>query len=89
MKSIINPEPVCFLCRTPLGLHEHHVICGNGRRELSERYGLKLYLCWRCHHLVHNDHALDLELRKIGQQAWEDRFGSREEFISVFGRNWL
>lgn len=38
---------------------------------------------------VHNDPVLDRMLREQGQLAWEERFGTREEFIKIFGRSWL
>lgn len=93
MKSIISNEPVCYRCGTPFDLERHHIFSGNGRRQLSEKFGLWVYLCPKHHtfgpEAVHNDKALDLTLRKMGQQAWEDRYGTREDFIKVFGRSWL
>ena len=49
-KSILQSERECYLCRkwynlhTTRGLEEHHILFGRGRRELSERYGLKVWL---------------------------------------------
>ena len=46
-KSILQKDKECYLCRrfynlrTVRGLEEHHILFGRGRRELSERYGLK------------------------------------------------
>ena len=91
-ESIISNEPMCLICGTPHNLHRHHVIPGNGRRELSEKYGLWVYLCANHHNMspfsVHNDHTLDLMIRQIGQQAFEKEH-TREDFIKVFGRSWL
>ena len=50
-KSILQSDKECYLCRrfynlrTTRGLEEHHILFGRGRRELSERYGLKVWLC--------------------------------------------
>ena len=47
-KSILQKNKECYLCRrfynlrTVRGLEEHHILYGRGRRELSERYGLKV-----------------------------------------------
>ena len=93
MRSIISNEPVCLICGTPLGLHRHHIFAGNGRRGISERRGLWVYLCSYHHNMgpysVHNNRALDLKLRQMGQQAWEREYGSREDFIKEMGRSWL
>ena len=49
-KSILQNDKECYLCRrfynlrTTRGLEEHHILFGRGRRELSERYGLKVWL---------------------------------------------
>lgn len=50
-KSILQKDKECYLCRrfynlrTVRGLEEHHILFGRGRRELSEQYGLKVWLC--------------------------------------------
>ena len=50
-KSILQSDKECYLCRkrynlrTTRGLEEHHILFGRGRRELSEQYGLKVWLC--------------------------------------------
>ena len=52
-KSILQSDKECYLCRkrynlrTTRGLEEHHILFGRGRRELSEQYGLKVWLCHR------------------------------------------
>lgn len=33
--------------------------------------------------------TLENELKVIGQQAFEDNGGTREEFMSIFGANYL
>ena len=91
-KSIINNEPYCLICGTPLHLHRHHIFPGS-RRQLSEKYGLWVYLCARHHNMseagVHNDSELDQRLKRHGQRRWEAEFGTREDFIKTFGRSWL
>lgn len=93
MKSIISNEPYCLICGSPQHLHRHHICSGYGRRQLSEKYGLWVYLCARHHNMtdfsVHRDSKLDLILKQQGQKAWEDQYGTREDFIKIFGRSWL
>ena len=92
-KSLLSDEKVCFICGTPCNLHRHHLYPGYGRRQQAERLGLWVYLCANHHNMspagVHNNRELDLMLRRMGQEAFEDQIGTREDFIKVFGRSWL
>lgn len=92
-KSLITDDfEKCYLCG---GRKEciHHVFEGNGRRMLSERYGLIVSLCHRCHNMsswaVHFNKPLDLKLKQIAQDKFERNGGTREQFIKIFGRNYL
>ena len=91
-KSIIQKEKECLICRTTYGLHDHHVFYGTANRRLSEKYGLKVWLCME-HHTgnngVHRNPKLDSVLKRIGQRKFENRCGSREDFMRIFGRNYL
>lgn len=107
MKSVIQrkEDRQCYICKNFLGdfseksdLEEHHVFEGVANRKLSEKYGLKVYLC-RHHHTgdingsrdaVHSkgDNDFDLKLKQIAQVAFEQNH-SREEFMRAFGRNYL
>lgn len=81
------------------GLEKHHAIYGKGNRKQSEKYGLTVMLC-RHHHqgdihgvsdAIHNnpDKTNDLRLKREAQRAWERKYGSREDFIKVFGENYM
>lgn len=91
--SIISNEYRCFRCGRTSDLERHHCICGNGRRRLSEKYGLWVYLCPDHHTMsrdaVHRDREYDLLLRGLAQELWEHKYGTRDEFIKEFGRSWL
>lgn len=92
-KSIISNERQCIICHTTLGLHKHHIYGGFGNRKLSERYGCWCYLCGRHHNLsnegVHFNKKMDDSLKRYCQKKWEEKYGDREDFIRVFGRNYL
>jgi hypothetical protein len=99
MKSIIQDKKECFICRnnydveTTRGLHEHHIFEGTGRRKQSEKYGLKVYLCYRHHNMdsdfgVHYQKALDLELKQLAQRKFEETH-TREEFREHFIKSYL
>lgn len=90
MKSIIQTEKECFICRTTYGLESHHIFPGANRSN-SEKYGLKVWLCHR-HHTgadsVHKQPGIMKRLQKVGQEAFE-KTHTREEFINIFKRSYL
>lgn len=94
MKSIMQKEKRCCICGTTNNLHEHHVIHGNANRKLSEKYGLKVWVCLE-HHIgdngVHNNAYLDDELKKQAEIKWllYDYDRSINDFIKIFGKNYL
>lgn len=92
MKSVIQDRKECIICGS-WNVEDHHIYFGVAKRKLSEEYGLKVWLC-PTHHRgtcgVHGKegHKLDLELKQLGQKAFEWKY-TREEFIKTFGRNYL
>ena len=98
MKSILHErDGTCYLCASrgnyrhyPV-LHEHHVF-GGANRKVSERTGLKVWLCPQCHVLgnyaVHKDQSINRELQQTAQRAYEQTH-TRIEFMLLFGRNYL
>lgn len=100
-KSIIQKDRGhCFLCGRNaradfLGLEEHHIFEGYGKRELSEQYGLKVYICGdRCHkngkYSVHKNAKVARELKAKAQEIAMQHYGwSVEDFISIIGKNYL
>ena len=93
MKSIISNKKICIICGTPLDLHKHHVFYGTSNRKNSERYGCWVYLCSRHHNMsdegVHFNKELDNFLKKASQLMWEKEYGTREEFMQIFSRNYI
>lgn len=90
-KSIINNEKECLVCGTVYNIHKHHIY-GGPNRKLSEKYGCWCYLCARHHNMsdagVHFNRTLDLKLKQQCQKTFEEKH-TRQEFMSIFGRNWL
>lgn len=97
MKSIMQPKDgTCYLC---MKLHndysqkvteEHHVIYGS-RHKLSERYGLKVYLCSQHHRTgkeaVHFNADISKMLKDAAQRAFEHHFPGLD-FFAIFGKNY-
>ncbi|MGN0481296.1 MAG: hypothetical protein ACI4EV_06975 [Lachnospiraceae bacterium] len=100
MKSIMHnkKDKTCYLCLmlhgdiSPKQTQEHHCIFGTAGRAVSERLGLKVYLCLAHHtagpEAVHNNAHNALILKMRAQEAYE-RTHSRDEWMAAVGRNYL
>ena len=93
MDTVFQCDKECFVCGTTLNIHDHHCIYGTSNRKISEKYGLKVWLCARHHNMsgegVHFNKSLDLRLKTMAQEYYESHYGTREEFIREFGRSYL
>lgn len=90
--SIIQTRKECFVTGATYNLDCHHIFKGS-RRKLSEKYGLKVWLDHWIHLDMH-DHrppydTLENDLKYIAQRAFEANGGTREEFLQIFGCNYL
>lgn len=98
MKSIIQKSPTrCFICGkngSSDPLDEHHVFFGPFRKA-SEKYGAKVYLCHNSCHIfgggaVHANHEVCLRVQRAVQRYMMRYYDwTYEEFINIFGRNYL
>lgn len=90
-KSILQTEKACYVTGQTGRLHRHHIF-GGGRRGLSERYGLWVWLSPEWHnmsgHGVHFNHELDLRLKREAQAAFEAQHG-RQAWMELMGKNYL
>lgn len=90
MKSVIQKNKECYVCKTTCGLHEHHIIYGTANRKKSEKHGFKVWLCGRHHNLsnegVHFNKKFDLHLKCICQEWWLGNGHTKDEWIIEFGR---
>lgn len=98
MKSIIQEDKThCFICEQVANgdhLDCHHVF-GAANRPLSEKYGLKVFLHHRkCHifgkNSVHQNAEVGKKVKAIAQKKAMEHYGwSVEDFIKIFGKNYL
>lgn len=92
-RSILQSAAACYICGKTRDLHRHHIFYGVANRKRSEQYGCWVYLCPEHHNMsnrgVHFDIEKDIKLKKQCQLAWERRYGTRDEFVAVFGRSYL
>ena len=91
MKSILQDKKECWVCRSTHDLACHHVFYGTANRAKSEKWGMKLWLCYNCHNGnngVHFNPSLDRRIKQMAQQEFEKVYG-HEKFMAEFGKNYL
>lgn len=92
---MIGHDNICFMCGrngSADKLDRHHVF-GAANRKHSEKYGLVVMLCHdRCHEngerAAHRDKGTADYLHQVGQKYFE-KDHTRDEFMKIFGRNYL
>jgi hypothetical protein len=94
-KAVNNPPPsaddYCTVCGVGYA-HNHEIIFGNGRRQLSIKYGMQVRLCQEHHQGnegVHFNKEFDTRLKQQAQRRFEAEIGSREDFRSIFGESYI
>ena len=90
LKSVLQKHKRCLVCGSPY-VEEHHVFEGS-RRQASEAYGMKVYLC-SVHHRgypegVHRNAAFAVRLKQAAQEAFERKHG-HGLFMQVFKKSYL
>ncbi len=89
--SYIGNSDECFICKSDYMLETHHLMNGAYKKS-AEKYGLLIKVCPNCHTLaptaIHRDSSLLKKLKRIGQEHFEQTH-TREEFMKIFGRNYL
>lgn len=95
-----SKDRTCYLCmklRNDYGikrdLEEHHVSFGSANRKLSEKFGLKVYLCGvECHRegkeSAHKNHDIALMLQQDAQRAFM-RVYPNLDFRAIFGKSYV
>ncbi len=94
MKSILQDKRECLICKSQNELHLHHVFFGTGKRKISDKEGLTVFLCPYHHnasnHGVHLNNTLDLKVKRWAEQKWlEHNNKTVEDFIQLMGKNYL
>ncbi len=91
-KSIITDDfKHCFVCGVYSDcLHVHHVMEGNGNRQIADKYGLTIPLCYECHEGTNGVHRQPKKyeyLKGIAQECFEKTY-DRTEWMKHF-KNYL
>ena len=90
-KSIIEDDQLdeCYLCGRVGHMDEHHIF-GGPVRSTSDRLGLVVHICRDCHRQVHDKVGSKMDyLHRVGQRTYEQKIGTRQEFIQDFIRSYL
>lgn len=91
LDSVLQDKKECYVCHKTEDLHSHHVFYGRNHK-LSEKYGLKIWLCADHHNMtdtgIHFNKELDLKVKRMAQH-WFMLEYSKAEFMRIFGKNYL
>ena len=85
---------ICAFCGR-IAEAEHHLLFGNGTRELAEEDGLKVPICNRCHNMgrvieqIHGNVMAEKLSKMLGQAIYAAKLGSREDFKLRYGKSYL
>ena len=74
----------CIMCGKPKD-NLHEVFFGKNR-QLSMKWGCVIPLCYTCHIMIHNNHAIDLTWKIKMQEVFESIYN--DDFIKIFGKNY-
>jgi hypothetical protein len=90
-KGIVPDMEHCFICGSPY-VEIHHCIFGTANRRKSEKYKLVVPLC-HAHHRgnesPHRNKVIDNQFRRMAQKYFEEHYGTRDDFMKEFGKNYL
>lgn len=79
---------LCMNCGSTYRMTKHEVLEGRNRIN-SMKYGFVLPLCMRCHQELQEDISFNDKWKKKSQMYFEEHIGTRDDFLSIFRRNYL
>ena len=89
--SILQTRKECWFCESCTGLEEHHIFAGTANRRISEKYGLKVWLCHE-HHTGNDgaqyDKEKNLQLKQEAQRKFEVLY-SHDMWMRLIRKNYL
>ena len=83
----------CAECEIQMtyGIEKHHAF-GAANRKISEKYKMVEDFCPSCHrgnNGIHFNKEMMLRYKQKHQRIFEETIGTRDDFIRIFGRNYL
>lgn len=88
---IVDSMDNCLVCGSPY-TECHHVFYGTANRKLSDQYGLVIPLCQEHHRGqtgIHFNKEFDTAMKELAQRKFEELYGNREAFRTIFGKSYL
>lgn len=88
---IVDSLDHCIVCGRPHP-HKHEVFFGGKARNASIKYGMVIPLCYEHHEgndSPHLNREIDLKYKKMAQAKWEETYGTRTQFITIFGKSYI
>lgn len=78
----------CYVCGGNKKRDALHEIFEGAYRQRSMKEKMVLPLCLKHHNQIHSNNEMALYYKRMAQQKYEETH-TREEFIKMFGRNYL
>ena len=90
MKSRLQKdEDICYLCGKYMTSKNMHHILNGAYKAKCEADRFVCFVHPTCHRYIH-DHAMTARtLKQRAQKCFEKEIGTRKEFISRYGKNYL
>lgn len=87
-------EGTCHSCGRYGYVEKHHILGGRNRKKCNRYPLLIVSLCPSCHRGtagVHgrDGHDLDTRLKQEAQTIFEKEYGTRKQFLDIFGKLYL
>lgn len=79
----------CCVCSSKYQITKHEIFEGSARRINSMKYGFVLPISLDCHKKYQDNLIFTTKWKIKAQKYFENEYGSREEFIKLFGRSYL
>lgn len=81
----------CYITGDQIGVHIHHIFGGSNKKN-SEKYGFIVPLRADWHNMadygIHFNRELELKYKRFCQDYWLSHYGTKEDFILIFGKWW-
>lgn len=93
MKSVFTDDMDSCIFTGSTYIERHHIF-GGSNKKASEKYGFTVPLRYDLHPngtRADQRYAAEIDdhLKRMAQEYFEEHFGSREDFMQVFGRSYL
>lgn len=79
---------VCMNCGSTYQMTKHEIFEGKNRIN-SMKYGFVLPLCLRCHRELQDNKDFNDKWKIKSQKYFEEYIGTREDWLSIFRRNYM